>query len=201
VSAASSELLGPAELYPRLREFVQRSLAGLGVAASDTEDLTHDVFVTLHQKDCRFSHERAARAWLYGTARRLASNRRRAADRARARVPAWQPAELPAPDEVVQWRAARREVDAFAAELPDDARAVFRLSELEGRAAPEVADELGLNLNTTYSHIRRVRRRWARRVAVGLGLVTLFFVVFGGTCRAADHAERPAVRSAAELSD
>ena len=54
-------------------------------------------------------------------------------------------------------RQARALVEGFLAELPEERRLVFFLSEVEGWSAPEVAAALELNLNTVYSRLRRAR--------------------------------------------
>jgi RNA polymerase sigma-70 factor (ECF subfamily) len=161
-TSACAPGLGPAELYPRLQSFVRGVLGALGTAPADVDDLTQDVFVTMHRKGCTFDHERAARAWLYAAARRIASNDRRARRRAARREPGWLAAEPLSPEAQVQRRQAARRVRRFADELEAPLREVFVRSELGGASAPEIADDLGLNLNTTYSHIRRIRRRLAR---------------------------------------
>ena len=40
-------------------------------------------------------------------------------------------------------------------------RAVFILADLEGRAVPEIATELGIPLNTAYSRLRLAREEFA----------------------------------------
>lgn len=197
MNCADTASLGPAELFPRLAGFVRRVLGHQGIPESEVDDLTQDVFVILHRKGHRFEHDRAARAWLGEAARKVASNRRRASRRAQQRSPLWEPASPPAADEVVMRRDAASAVRRFAAQLPDNARAVFELSEVEGRPAPEVARRLGLGLNTTYSHIRRVRRRWARAVALGLGAVALLVSMFGTCAAEASDDGRNPVRLAA----
>ena len=200
VTAPFALPLGPAELYPRFAHFVRRTVARLGVLGADVEDVTHDVFVTLARKGTTFSDERTARAWLYAAARRIASNDRRARTRAAARTPSWEPADMPAPDVALERAEAAAAVRRFEDDLPAPARDVFRLSEVDGLPAPQVADALGLKLNTTYSHIRRVRQRFARAVAIGVGLLLLLLAVLSGTCAAERSGERVAVRGGAHVA-
>jgi RNA polymerase sigma-70 factor (ECF subfamily) len=175
VPAATAPLsdLEPAALYRGGIAFVRRALAQLGVPAADVDDMAHEVFITLQRKGLSFSCTRAARAWLWAAARRHASNHRRARTRAASRVPAWSPSEPCAPDRAVEDREAAAIVEVFASELTQPARAVFELSEVAGLSVPEVAETLGLKLNTTYSHVRRVRGRLARTIAIVLGLILL----------------------------
>jgi RNA polymerase sigma-70 factor (ECF subfamily) len=201
-TAVSTPALGPAELYPRLHRFVRRVLEGLGVQRTDVDDLTHEVFFTLHRKGCTFAHERAARAWLYATARRVASNERRGRCRAALREPRWSPTEPPAPDVAVAHAEAATLVERFAGQLSEPARAVFELSEVAGLTAPEIADTLGLPLNTTYSHIRRVRQRFARTVVVAVSVVLLLVALLCAGCTAEGSADghRVAVRVGADVA-
>jgi RNA polymerase sigma factor (sigma-70 family) len=202
-SPAMSTALATAELYPAWSRFVRRALTRLGVPRADVDDLAQDVFVTLHRKRCTFANDRVARAWLYGTARRVASNDRRGRDRAALREPAWSPIEPPAPDRVLEQAEAAAIVQRFAAALPRPARAVFELSEVAGLSAPEIANELGLPLNTTYSHIRRVRRRFARTVAVMIALLLVLVALLGAGCatEVRSDGERVAVRGDSHVDD
>lgn len=190
------------QLYPRLASFVRGALARLGVREADLDDVTQDVFITLHRKGCTFEDERSARAWLYATARRIASNERRSRRRAEDRLPGWTPAEPPCPETALQHREAAQVVEQFAAGLPEGPQQVFHLSEVEGLAAPQIARRLGLNLNTTYSLIRRVRQRFARSAAIGIGLLLLLLAALCGACSTeGDHdLDHLALRAGANLA-
>ena len=50
-------------------------------------------------------------------------------------------------------------------ELDDDRRAVFVLAELEQMSAPDIADALGVNVNTVYARLRAARRDFEQGVA------------------------------------
>jgi RNA polymerase sigma-70 factor, ECF subfamily len=70
---------------------------------------------------------------------------------------------------VVIWhraqRDARRVVFDALDRLSDEQRAVFVLHDLEGKAAPEIAADLDVPLNTVYSRLRLARERFAAHVA------------------------------------
>ena len=55
-------------------------------------------------------------------------------------------------------------VESFVATLGADQRAVFVLVEIEGTPMPEVAEALGVNLNTLYSRLRLARRRFEQHL-------------------------------------
>ena len=183
-----------AALYPRLSSFVRRALAGLGVAPADLDDLTQDVFITLHRRGCTFDDDRAARAWLYAASRRIASNHRRAGQRRRRRVVHAPVPEAPAdPQATLERVQLRRLVDRVAGTLSPDAQAVFRLAEREGLSGPEISERLGLPLNTTYSHLRRARARMRRVILAVAMLILLAVSMLAGTCATEGADERPRV--------
>ena len=51
-----------------------------------------------------------------------------------------------------------RELDRILGTLDEDKRAVFVLAEIEQMSAPEIAEALGVNVNTVYSRLRAARR-------------------------------------------
>ncbi|MEM6294437.1 MAG: sigma-70 family RNA polymerase sigma factor [Myxococcota bacterium] len=94
------------------------------------------------------------KAWLYSIARRVASNYRRSARRADARAEAFAVVEghaRPAVPEAIL--ALDRVLEALTAQE----RELFVLSEVEGMTGPEIAAAWGLNLNTVYTRIRKLR--------------------------------------------
>ncbi len=190
------------DTYPSLGGFVRRVLRRHGIPSADLEDLAQEVFVTMHRKRCSFADLRGARAWLFATARGVASNYRRARQRAAERVPLWTASEPPRPDAVVERSELARMVDRFAEGLSADARAVFRLATLEGLPAPQVAAQLGLGIDTTYSHIRRTRERFAKAALAVIGLIALLLALLGGTCSSGgrDDLDRVALRARASIT-
>lgn len=150
----SSHALG--EFRSSYREhhgFVWHALHRFGLQPISIEDAVQDVFmVAYRRRDVR--HGRSTKAWLYGIARRVASNHRRADRRHAARVEALAqtagPGPRPIPEAIV-------ELDRHLAALSSDDRELFVLSELEGLSGPEIAKLLGRNVNTVYTRIRKLR--------------------------------------------
>lgn len=145
--------------------FVCRALRSMSVDAASIEDLAQDVFIVLHRRLDDYDSSRDVRSWLWGIAKRVASTHARSATRAERRLRALpDPSPGPAPDERVELRQRADLVTEFLGSLPEGQREVFMLVELESMSAPEVAEALGLKLNTVYSRLRAARDRFKRAV-------------------------------------
>lgn len=146
--------------------FVCRALRSMAVDAASVEDLAQDVFIVLHRRLDDYDPQRDVRSWLWGIARRVASTHARSATRAERRLRALpDPTPADAPDERVEMQQRADMVTEFLESLSEDQREVFMLMELESMSAPEVAQTLGLKLNTVYSRLRAARERFKRAVA------------------------------------
>lgn len=153
-----------AEVYQAEFDYVWRTLRRLGIPDADLEDRVHDVFVIVHRKLDEFDPARSIRAWLFGIAFRVAANARR-----RAR-PTWDvdvdaiAGDAPRGDERVADREGWRLLVAALDAVELDRRAVIVLHDLDGHTAPEVAETLGIPLNTVYSRLRVARQELSRAV-------------------------------------
>ena len=140
-------------------DYVWHSLRRLAVPQRDLEDLTHDVFFRVYERLADYDATRPLRPWLFGFAFRVASDyRRRFANRRELLEPSSEPAD-PAPTALD--RLVRNELVSLAhaalERIEIDRRAVFILHELDGSAMPEIAEALGIPLNTAYSRLRLAR--------------------------------------------
>jgi RNA polymerase sigma-70 factor, ECF subfamily len=142
------------EHYP----FVLRALVCLGVTPIDADDVAQEVFVIAHRRRDDFDGDRRPRAWLYGIARRLARSRRRA--RTTDVLDALPAATVGDPERAAAHSQALSVALRCLDRLSPKLREVFVLSELEGLAAPEVAQLLELPVNTVYSRLRLGRERF-----------------------------------------
>ncbi len=149
-------------LYEGHIDFVWRNLRRLGVHESDVEDRTQEVFVVAHRRFDDFANRgHGPRAWLFQIVLRVASDARRHRRRhpedpdggdvvARSSVDATQADAL-----------ARREalatLDAALTTIEVGRRAVLVLHEIEEMTAPEIAQVLGIPMNTVYSRLRVAR--------------------------------------------
>jgi RNA polymerase sigma-70 factor (ECF subfamily) len=147
-------------------DFVWRSLRRLGVPLSATDDATQQVWLVLSRRlpDIAPGGERA---FLFGTALRVASDVRRRLARQREipgleNVAAIDPG--PSPHDLIDQRQARSVLDEILDALPDDLRAVFVLYELEEQTALEIAELLALPPGTVASRLRRARAEFEQIV-------------------------------------
>lgn len=148
-------------LFEAHYDFVWRSLRRLGVLEPGVDDAAQEVFVVAARKLDRIERG-AERAFLFGTALRVASDARRA----RARRPevaegsevldaVW--ATGPDLDELVEHKRARELLDHVLESMPSEVRAVFALYELEGMTMSEIAACTGAAPGTVASRLRRGR--------------------------------------------
>ena len=83
-----------------------------------------------------------------------------------------EPAPRPGPDDSLAQAQALAAVQEFLDGLEEGRRMVFALIDIEGLRAPEVAQALGLNLNTVYSRLRLARAQfeaYIQRLQAGPG--------------------------------
>jgi RNA polymerase sigma-70 factor (ECF subfamily) len=149
------------EAFRRHYGMVHRMLGVYGVDDALLDDAAQDVFMVVHRRWGDYDGRTAFRSWLLGIVRRVASGYRRAGRRLRARLD-----QLHAPPQPpsIEVRLVQREtlehVRASIASLGTRHREVFVLAELEGLTAPEIAETLGIKLNTVYSRLRAARERF-----------------------------------------
>ena len=149
-------------LYEAHVDFVWRNLRRLGVPDADADDKAQEVFVVAHRRLAEFEDRGCgARAWLFQIALRVASDARRHRRRhpedadggvAMAR-------ESIAPDQTtsVALREDLTRLDRALGRIEVGRRAVLVLHEIEELTAPEIANSLGISVNTVYSRLRVAR--------------------------------------------
>lgn len=139
---------------------VWRTLRRLGVADAQIDDAAQDVFVVVHRKLPDFAGG-SLRSWLYAIAVRVASDYRRgAAHRRTAPLSASIADASPGPARASELQESVRLLHELLEKLDDKKRTVFVLAELEQLSVPEIAEVLGVNLNTAYSRLRAARSQF-----------------------------------------
>lgn len=159
----SAQPLSIDALVQQHTDFIWRVLRRLGLSSTDADDATQQVFMVATRNLHRIT-DANARAFLYGTAVRVASNARRGLRRQRALHDAHaQPdVEVAAgPDKMLEMRAARDLLDELLSRLPEEQRRVLILVEIEQLELSEVAELESLPSGTVASRLRLARQRFA----------------------------------------
>jgi RNA polymerase sigma-70 factor (ECF subfamily) len=159
-----------AAVYEAHFRYVWRCLRSLGVYDAQVDDALQDVFVVVQRKLSDFDGQAQLRTWLYAIALRIARKYR---DRAR-REPAPLDAERESQPELLLNESGERAAlsnerlalaRAVLETLSDEQREVFVLARVEQMSAPEIADVVGVPLNTVYSRLRAARLAFEAEVA------------------------------------
>lgn len=148
--------------------FVFRTLARFGVPDRALPDAAQEVFTIAFRARDRFEHRSSIRTWLFGIARRVASDVRRSAP---ARLEILEEESRDVADsksDIAVW-AEKSEAVARAAALvqalPEEQRIVFALFELEEWTGAEIAEATDVSVATVHSRLRLARETIKRRLA------------------------------------
>jgi RNA polymerase sigma-70 factor (ECF subfamily) len=161
-----------ATVYEEHFEFVYRTVRRLGVAESAAEDVAQEVFVSVHKGLGAFEGRSSIRTWLFGIARNVAYRHRRTLGRRITTTPdgshaidAAQDQTAQSAHDVAERSEAARVLDDILASMDDEKREAFVLVELEEMSMPEVAEALGINVNTAYTRLRAARQQFEGALA------------------------------------
>jgi RNA polymerase sigma-70 factor, ECF subfamily len=147
--------------------FIWRVLRRLGVSENDVDDAAQRVFIVASSRldDIAPGSERA---FLYGTALRIAAACRREVLQHRLRLDGEDlfavEDSAPLPDEALARRQAVLLLDQVLGSMPEDLRSAFVLAELEGLTAREGAALEDIPAGTFASRLRRARKEYHERV-------------------------------------
>ena len=137
---------------PRIHGLTRRML-GEDLA----DEVTQDVFVRAWKKLDTFRGDAAFGTWLHRVAVNLVLARRKELGRRRDRFVADGEAALQREARAVPRPTTRIELDAALARLPEGARQVFVLHDVEGYRHREIAELLGVTTGTTKAQLHRAR--------------------------------------------
>lgn len=172
--ASERDDAGPTRARARLRavfeahyDLVWRSLRRFGVPEADVDDAAQEAFMVFSRRIEQVERGKE-RAFLLGTAYRVASDARRARQRRPGLDGATEPDTLtdgaPSLEDLTDRRRARALLEEVLESMPEDARAVFVLYELEGLAGRAIAEALDLPQGTVASRLRRGREAYEQAV-------------------------------------
>jgi RNA polymerase sigma-70 factor (ECF subfamily) len=167
-SALGTEALSFEDVYHAHFPFVWRSAKRLGIGDASLDDAVQEVFVVVHRRLADFEGRSSLRTWLFGITLRVARDHRRSAQR-RDPGSTVDPDTLRAtgngPAESAEKAEAVRVLYTLLDELDDERREVFVMAELEQMPMPEIAEALGINVNTAYARLRTARQEFEQALA------------------------------------
>jgi RNA polymerase sigma-70 factor (ECF subfamily) len=148
-------------------DFVWRSLRRLGLSAADADDATQEVFLVVSRKLASIT-DGSERQFLFGTALRIASTRRRSLRRRREELQdsldEHDEQSAPGPERLAQLSRARLQLQELLDGLSLELRAPFILFELEELSVPQIAELLGVPIGTVSSRLRAAREEFQAAV-------------------------------------
>ena len=163
VGAAPFDL---AAVYEREFDWVWNTLRRLGVAQRNLADVTHDVFVVVHQRAHTFDPARPLRPWLFGVAFRVARDHltlgRNRNESVGTDVEAVD--SSPAQDQRVAQSEARELVLSALQSLDLERRVIFILHDLEEQPMREISDALDVPIKTLYARLKVAREQFVAAV-------------------------------------
>ncbi len=170
---ATSEIPALEDVYRAHFDFVWRSARALGVREGAIDDVVQEVFVIVQRRLPEFEGRSSMRTWLSGIALNVVRHHRRSAHRKSPHEFSNEPptdvdslpAAAPSPHDVASLREGTRLLQLVLDGLDEKKREVLVLAELEEFSAPEIAEVLGIGLNTVYSRLRLAREEFARLAA------------------------------------
>jgi len=150
------------EIYQKASGYVYTLAYRVTNTKHDAEEVTQDVFLKLHHSLCFFKFEASFKTWLYRIAVNTALNHAKKRSRVTTREveEAFEdPATVTQPDvrKYLAAEDAEKKLKIMLDQLNPDQRACIVLREIEDRNYREIAQSLGININTVRSRIKRAR--------------------------------------------
>jgi RNA polymerase sigma-70 factor, ECF subfamily len=154
LAAATGDRVAVASFVRRTQADVWRFCAHL-VDPQAADDLTQEVYARALTSIPRFRGDASAKSWLFAVARRVAADEIRA--RQRHRRLAAPHGEPTATSGASQDPAGELELHALVAELDDDRRSAFVLTQLLGWSYADAAEACAVPIGTIRSRVARAR--------------------------------------------
>jgi RNA polymerase sigma-70 factor (ECF subfamily) len=145
---------------------IARWVASLGGPDADVEDLVQEVFVAVQEQLPRFRGHSRLTTWLYGIASNVVSNRRRRRWFGKEQSNGLDRLVSPTTslEEAVEAEERRRRVYAVLNRLNERHRTLLVLFEIEERSGEEVAELLGVRLQTVWVRLHRARAEFLKQI-------------------------------------
>ena len=155
------------QFHTRIHRYLERM-----VGSADCDDATQDVFAKVSVGLAQFRGEASLSTWIYRIATNAAYDRLRSrSSHPHADVPIDDASPVEDHTPGVEQRLVRREMNACIGEyidrLPASYRSVVALSEHEGLSNAEIAETLGVTLDTVKIRLHRARARLRKELGGG----------------------------------
>lgn len=150
------------EVHAEYAQFVFRTLQQLGARPADLQDLHQEVFIAVHEKLQTYDPSRPMKPWLFTFCWNIIGNYR---DRSCNKnelvevkvMEAGDHAHNVTPEKLLEEAQRRKVLDEVLDDLDLDKRVVFVMFEIDEMRGEDIANDLGIPLNTVYSRLRLAR--------------------------------------------
>lgn len=173
MSDISSELITKAvqgdmkafeEIYRATAGFVYNVALRITNNRDDADEVTQDVFVSVHRNLKNFAFRSSFKTWVYRIAANTAINHCKRSSRLTERQVEYDPAihdigKASEMSDKVNKEQSAHIVEALLSVLDPDQRACIVLREIQGFDYREIADTLHININTVRSRLKRAREK------------------------------------------
>jgi RNA polymerase sigma-70 factor (ECF subfamily) len=164
--------------YPKILGYLTRTLNDREVA----EDLSQDVFIRVNEGLSNFEGRASLSTWIYKIATNIACDYFKSAsfrigkkqaisgeniDERKEDMNVWTGDKSKTSDQVMEKKEMNDCIKRYVNEIPEIYRAVFILSEYEGLKNKEIAEILGLTLDTVKIRIFRARSQLKKKMKEG----------------------------------
>jgi RNA polymerase sigma-70 factor (ECF subfamily) len=157
-------------LVRRFRKKIFSIAFGITLDAEESQDIVQEVFFQVYRSIGKFRADASLSTWLHRiTVNRCLNWKRRwarrfkwmhvtadGADENKGKEPE---SDLPSPESRLAGAQTRQQIDNALKLLPDQARTVFVLRELEGLSYEAIAEATGIKLGTVRSRLFHARKR------------------------------------------
>lgn len=169
LEASRGDVAAFEKIYRETADYVYGLAARITGNRADAEEVAQDVYLTIHRELGNFRFEASFTTWLYRITVNRAISAARKAARRRARQVEYDEGidagdRCNAPQEAV---GREERIRSLLEVLNPDQRACIILREIEGMRYAEIAEALGVRINTVRSRLRRARGIIASRAREG----------------------------------
>lgn len=151
------------ELCARYFDFVWKCARAFGAKSDEIDDVVQDVFLVVQRRHGDLREEALARSWIYSITRRVVSSQRRQRRQRDSRtgpeIDSLRSTER-SPLAIAEHNLEVRVLSTLLEGLEERKREVFVLSEILEMSGREIAEMIGVPMNTVYSRLRAAREEF-----------------------------------------